>query len=164
MRIRTHDAVSLAFMLKRLKSHLRITANDLDEELMAKLTASIDSAEHFIGKIILKSDFIDTIPFSSIVTLSRPLISVDGIEVDDTAVADVNFEVDLFAATVTFSEQIDGKVAKVEYEAGMEQVPSDIVNAILLMASSLFANPMDSVETLPKASSMLLRPYRTYEL
>lgn len=151
-------------MLKRLKSHLRITANDLDEELMAKLTASIDSAEHFIGKIILKSDFIDTIPFSSIVALSRPLISVDGIKVDDTTVAVENYEVDRFSATVAFSDQFDGKVVNVEYSAGMEQVPSDIVNAILLMASSLFANPMDSVETLPKASSMLLRPYRTYEL
>lgn len=151
-------------MLKRLKSHLRITANDLDEELVAKLTASIDSAEHFIGKIILKSDFIETIPFSSKVTLSRPLISVDGLEVDDTAVAAENYEVNVFNSTVAFSDGIDGEVVKVEYQAGMEQVPSDIVNAILLMASSLFANPMDSVETLPKASSMLLRPYRTYEL
>lgn len=151
-------------MLRRLKSHLRITANDLNEELMAKLTASIDSAEHFIGKIILKSDFIDTIPFSSKVALSRPLISVDGLKVDDTAVLDDAYEVDMFTATITFSDQIDGKAVNVEYAAGMEQVPSDIVNAILLMASSLFANPMDSVETLPKASSMLLRPYRTYEL
>ena len=151
-------------MLRSLKSHLRITANDLNEELMAKLTASIDSAEHFIGKIILKSDFIDTIPFSSKVALSRPLISVDGVKVDDTAVLDDAYEVDMFTATITFSDQIDGKAVNVEYAAGMEQVPSDIVNAILLMASSLFANPMDSVETLPKASSMLLRPYRTYEL
>ena len=46
----------------------------------------------------------------------------------------------------------------------MGQIPADIVSAILLIASSLFSNPMDSVETLPKASSKLLRPYRNYEL
>lgn len=148
--------------MSRLKSHLRITANDLDGELMAKLLAAVENAEHFIGRIILKSDLIDTIPFSSIVTLSRPLIQVDGIEVDGTQVDMNEVEVDVFTGTVSLPSSVNGKAMKVTYEAGMVQPPADIVNAILLIASSLFSNPMDSVENLPKASMRLLRPHRNY--
>ena len=162
MRIRNHDAAALAFFMSRLKSHLRITANDLDGELMAKLLAAVENAEHFIGRIILKSDLIDTIPFSSIVTLSRPLIQVDGIEVDGTQVDMNEVEVDVFTGTVSLPSSVNGKAMKVTYEAGMVQPPADIVNAILLIASSLFSNPMDSVENLPKASMRLLRPHRNY--
>lgn len=164
MRTRHPDSTKLAFFLEKMKSHLRITANDLDNELMAKLTAAIDSAEHFIGRVILKSDFEETIPLSSKVTLCRPLLSVDGIKVDDTEISADDYDVDVFSGTITFLGDVEGKALKVKYTAGLSQVPSDITNAILLMASSLFANPMDSVETLPKASSNLLRPYRNYEL
>lgn len=161
MRIREHDTEALAFFLQKFKSHLRLTSNDLDDELMAKLTAAIDSAEHHIGKTILKSKFKDTLPFSSEVALCRPLLSVDGVKVDDM---EVTYETDIFTGTILFDEGLKGRAVEVTYHAGMPQVPSDIVNAILLIASSLFANPMDSVETLPKASTRLLRPYRTYEL
>ncbi len=129
---------------------------------MAKLKAAIDSAEHYIGRIILESSINDTLPFSSKVALSRPLISVDGVEVDDAETSD--FTTDIFTGTLLFPEDMSGHAVEVSYTAGMGQIPSDIVSAILLMASSLFANPMDSVETLPKASQMLLRPHRTYDL
>lgn len=162
MGTREHDATALSFFLGRLKSHLRITSDDLDGELMAKLTAAIDSAEHYIGRVILLSNFVDVLPFSSKVALSRPLISVDGVKVDDTETSD--FTKDIFTGTLFFPEDMTGYAVEVSYTAGMRQVPSDIVNAILLMASSLFANPMDSVETLPKASQLLLRPHRTYDL
>jgi hypothetical protein len=165
MRKREFDSVQLAFMLEKLKHHLRITACDLDDELMAKLTAAIDSAEHQIGRVIPLSTITQTIPLSSSsLALSRPLIGVDGIEVDDTALDVEDVEVDVFAGTVTLPSDVEGSAVKVTYEAGMEQIPADMVNAILLIASSLFSNPMDSVETLPKASTRLLRPYRNYEL
>ena len=164
MRRREIDTVQLAFCLGRLKSHLRITSNDIDGELMNKLTAAIDSAEHFIGRVIPLSTITETLPFSSVVPLSRPLVSVDGIEVDDTPIDLDTCEVDVFTGTVSFPDETDGKAVKVVYNAGMGQIPADIVSAILLIASSLFSNPMDSVETLPKASSRLLRPYRNYEL
>lgn len=162
MRTRELDASALARLMAKLKSHLRITSNDLDDELMAKLTAAIDSAEHFIGRIILESSIKDTLPFSSKVALSRPLISVDGVEVDGVETS--SFTTDIFTGTLGFSEDMTGYAVEVSYNAGMTQIPPDIVNAILLMASSLFSNPMDSVETLPKASQLLLRPHRTYDL
>ena len=164
MRKREIDTTQLACMLNKLKSHLRITSNDLDDELMAKLCAAIDSAEHQIGRVIPLSTITETLSFSQIVSLSRPLVSVDGIKVDDTTVSDDHYTVNVFTGTVTLDETVEGEAMRVTYEAGMEQIPADMVNAILLIASSLFANPMDSVETLPKASSRLLRPYRNYEL
>ena len=162
MRIREREQMALAFLLGRLKSHLRVTADDLDGELMAKLTAAADSAEHFIGKVILKSDFTDTFPFSPSIALCRPLISVGGVKVDGVDLPAGGYDVDLFAGVVTIPGDVTGRAVTVDYSAGMETVPSDIANAILLMASSMFANPMDSVETLPKASSALLRPHRDF--
>ena len=163
MRKRKIDSDVLAFALRKLRSHLRITADDLDEELVDKLLAAVDSAEHRIGRVIFQSSFRDTIPFSSVVCLDRPLISVDGLEVNGETISAELYKVNLFEGTVTFSEGVTGESVKVEYTAGMEQVPADIMNAILLIASSLFSNPMDSVETLPKASTKLLRPYRNYD-
>ena len=162
MRIRQHDETALAFLLNKLKSHLRITANDLDDELCAKLCAAIDQAEHHIGRIILKSTLIDTIPFSSVVTLSRPLLSVDGIEVDDTDVDLAEVDVDVFAGTVSLPSTVEGNAVKVTYQAGMVQPPADIVQAILLLASFYFTDPMDSVDERHRASMRLLRPHRHY--
>ena len=162
MRMRQHDAAALAFFLSQLKSHLRITSNDLDSELMAKLFAAVENAEHFIGRIILKSTLVDMVPFSSTVALSRPLIQVDGLEVDGDPVSLDDVCVDIFAGTVCLPPSLTGKAVKVTYQAGMVQPPADVVNAVLLIASSLFSNPMDSVETLPKASMRLLRPHRNY--
>ncbi|MBR4756664.1 MAG: phage gp6-like head-tail connector protein [Bacteroidales bacterium] len=164
MRKRDIDSTQLAFCLGRLKSHLRITSNDLDGELVNKLVAAFDSAEHQIGRVIPLSTITDTLPLSETVALGRPLISVDGIRVDGTTVDVSGCEVDVFAGTVTLPEDTEGKAVEVTYQAGMQQIPADLVAAILLIASSLFSNPMDSVETLPKASSRLLRPYRNYEL
>ena len=146
--------------MSKLKGHLRITADDLDGDLLVKLLAAVNSAEHFIGRIIVESSIEDTLPFSSKVSLSRPLISVDGVKVDGVETPD--FTADIFSGSLVFPDGMTGYSVEVAYTAGMRQVPPDIVNAILLISSSLFANPMDSVETLPKASQALLRPHRTY--
>ena len=162
MRIRQHDETALAFLLNKLKSHLRITANDLDDELCAKLCAAIDQAEHHIGRIILKSTLIDTIPFSSIVTLSRPLLSVDGIEVDGASVDLAGVEVDVFAGTATLPQGIQGNAMTVTYEAGMVQIPADIVEAVLLLAAYHFNNPLDTVDERFRACFRILRAHRNY--
>ena len=115
MRRREIDTVQLAFCLGRLKSHLRITSNDLDGELMNKLTAAIDSAEHFIGRVIPLSTITETLPFSSVVPLSRPLVSVDGLEVDGTSMDLGTCEVDVFTGTVTLPDDAEGKAVEVVY-------------------------------------------------
>ena len=164
MRTRETDPTVIARLLDRLKSHLRITADNLDGELTGKMLAAADACEHRIGKVILQSSFTETLHFSRIVSLPRPLLSVDEVEVDGVPVEVASCEVDLLDGTLTLPEETEGKTVTVTYSSGMIQIPDDITHAILLFASSLFANPMDTVENLPRASARLLRPYRTYGL
>ena len=164
MRTRETDPTVMARLLARLKSHLRITADDLDGELTGKMLAATEACEHRIGKVILRSSFPETLHLSHIVSLPRPLLSVDGVEVDGIPVEAGGYTVDLLDGTLTFPEETEGKTVTVTYSSGMIQIPADITHAILLFASSLFSNPMDTVENLPRASARLLRPYRTYGL
>lgn len=164
MRERQTDPAGMARLLERLKSHLRITSDDLDVELTGKMLAAVEACEHRIGRVILRSTFTETLHLTPIVSLPRPLLSVDGVEVDGIPVEAGGYTVDLLDGTLTLPEETEGKTVTVTYSSGMIQIPADITHAILLFASSLFANPMDTVENLPRASARLLRPYRTYGL
>ena len=64
--------------------------------------------------------------------------------------------------TILLSPEVMGESLLVTYEAGMASVPFDMKAAILLSASKLFNNPVDSVESLPSVAKNLLRPYRSY--
>ena len=144
--------------LDELKQHLRITGTDMDAELGLKLRASIRSAEHYIGQIIAESVFVLTSSFSSAVALEGPVIGVSGVEVDGVSLDDSCWSLDGRILTI----DAEGTALKVTYTAGLPSVDDDIKAAILLHAAALFSNPVDSVETLPKASSRLLDPYRTW--
>lgn len=148
--------------LGRLKSHLRLTSCDLDDELRQKLCAAVRSAEHQIGRVVFKSRFSDIFLFPPksawIPRFWRwsPWRWTGLLSEGWTALRS--------SSVVRFDPSVTGDEAEIVWTAGMEQVPDDLMNAILLIASSLFSNPLDSVETLPKASAALLRPYRNYEL
>lgn len=144
--------------LDELKQHLRITGNDMDTELGLKLRASIRSAEHYIGQIIAESVFVLTSSFSSAVALEGPVIGVSGVEVDGVPLDESRWSLDGRILTV----DAEGASLTVTYKAGLPSVDDDIKAAILLHAAALFTNPVDSVEALPKASSRLLDPYRTW--
>ena len=57
-------------LLQEFKRHIRMTSDDLDAELYAKLLAAVRHAEHHIGKVILRSEFVTTQAFSNTITLS----------------------------------------------------------------------------------------------
>lgn len=148
--------------LKELKNHLRLTVCVFDADLREKLYAAIYAAEHFIGQPIALSEFTMEDAFSPIVVLPhQPLIDepfglvvkVDGVECSDFEIEDNR---------ITFGANITGHRVTVVFFAGREYTEHDIKAAILLHAAALFNNPVDSVETLPKASTNLLRPYRTW--
>lgn len=160
---RTYDEGVVAECLARLRGHLRITTDDLDQELRAKLLAAVRAAENQIGSVIVRSDFTDVFLFSSSVTLDAPLISVRSVKVDGVSLSG-GYSVSKAAGTVTFDGSVTGSEAEIDWEAGMEQIPDDVMIAVLMMAASFFSNPMDSVMSLPTASANLLRPYRHYEV
>ena len=145
-------------LLQEFKRHIRMTSDDLDAELRSKLQAAVYHAEHHIGKVILRSEFIVTVPFASSLTLKAPNPVVESLEVDGEETR--GYDQDGRTLHVYGS----GTGMKVTYEAGYECIPPDMKTAILMHAASLFNNPTDSVETLTKASQNLLRPYRSWGL
>lgn len=159
---RTHITGASRGLLDHLRKHLRITGNDLDAELLQDLLAAASAAEHNIGQIIISSEFRLEDTFSSSLTLRRPLKEVTSVAVDGTTIEESKYTVD--GNVLTIDDSIEGEEVVVEYKAGFDPIPADIVAAINLHASALFSNPLDSVETLPKASTNLLRPYRTWGL
>ena len=144
--------------LEEFKAHIRMTSYDLDDDLRLKLLAAIRSAEHFIGKVIAQSVFAYSGAYAKTLTLEAPVISVTGVTVDGVALSSEEWSLSGNELTVL----TEGTSMGVIYTAGMSAVDPDIKAAILLHAAALFENPVDSVETLPKASSRLLAPYRTW--
>ena len=153
---RTFVTMAANGLLQEFKRHIRMTSDDLDAELYAKLMAAVRHAEHHIGKVILRSEFVTTVPFTSSLTLKAPGIVVESLEVDGEETN--GFDQDGKTLHVYGS----GTSMTVTYEAGYECIPPDMKTAILMHAASLFNNPTDSVETLTKASQNLLRPYRSW--
>jgi hypothetical protein len=155
---RTFVSMSANGLLQEFKRHIRMTSDDLDAELYAKLLAAVRHAEHHIGKVILRSEFVETVPFASSFILKVPNPVVESLEVDGEETN--GFDQDGKTLHVYGS----GTSMTVTYEAGYESIPWDMKAAILMHAASLFNNPTDSVETLAKASQNLLRPYRSWGL
>ena len=147
-------------LLQEFKRHIRMTSNDLDAELRAKLRAAVRHAEHHIGKVILRSEFVTTVPFASSLTLKAPNPVVESLEVDGTEVTGYGLD----GRVLSVPQGVSGEQMTVTYEAGYECIPDDMKAAILMHAASLFNNPTDSVEPLAKASQNLLRPYRSWGL
>ncbi len=146
--------------LDDLKRHLRITSDDLDETLEMYLRAAIESAEHHIGRTISMSEFEYSGWFVRSFELAAPFKEIVTVEVDGVKLTSDSYKVDM--RTLLLSPEIQGESLKVVYKAGMASVPFDIKAAILLSASKLFNNPVDSVESLPSVAKNLLRPYRSY--
>ena len=157
---RTFVSMAATELLQEFKSHIRMTSNDLDAELYAKLMAAVRHAEHHIGKVILRSEFVTTVPFASTLTLKAPGPVVESLEVDGVAVTGWSLD----GTTLYVPSTVTGTTMTVTYEAGYTCIPWDMKAAILMHGASLFNNPTDSVETLPKASQNLLRPYRSWGL
>ena len=157
---RTIATMNANCLLADFRSHIRMTSHDLDAELYAKLMAAVRHAEHHIGKTILRSCFVTTVPFTSTLTLKVPNPEIEGLKVDGVTVTDYSVS----GRTISVGAGITGQSMEVTYLAGYNVIPFDMKAAILMHAASLFNNPTDSVETLAKASQNLLRPYRSWGL
>lgn len=154
----THTYGAFEPTLAEFKSHIRLTTSDMDTDLQLKLQAAIRSAEHYIGQVIAQSVFTYTGDYVKTLILEAPVIGVTGVKVDGVALSDGEWSLSGNVLTVL----TEGASMEVTYTAGMASVDPDIKAAILLHAAALFNNPVDSVEVLPKASTRLLDPYRTW--
>ena len=149
--------------LAEFKSHIRltITSVEMDASLTLQLKAAIRSAEHYIGKVIARSAFVYTDTFAKTVIIPGPVIGIQEVTVAGVDVTSDHYKLKGNVLTLDMEADPDADLV-VRFTAGMTCVDEDIKAAILLHAAALFANPVDSVETLPKASSRLLDSYRTW--
>jgi hypothetical protein len=148
----------MAALMAALKSHLRITANDLDGQLDMYLRAAVDSAEQFTGIVLVKSGMELEEDFAKLLRLPLPLMSVEGVSVDGEELSSDDYTVT--GGKLVFSEGVSGSVVQVSCTAGRTHMEEDILAAIMLRAAKLFNNPADSAEMLISASDNLLTPYR----
>lgn len=147
--------------LADFRRHLRITSNDLDAELHAKLRAAILMAEHEISTVIAPSVYDISCKFVHNLGLRWPVRSVTSVKVDGELLPETDYSVT--EEVLSVSEGVVGSRMEVVYEAGLEQVPEDVQSAILLLAGSLFNNPTDRPEERDRTTARnLLRPYRTW--
>lgn len=157
---RTYIEAHIEPSLEDLKRHLRITSGDLDETLKPYLMAAINAAEHHIGKIIARSEFIYEGQFIRTLNLRGPGIEVKSVTVDGSSLESGAYGLDM--RTLFVSQAVSGNHMQVKYESGMTQVDFDIKAAILLTAAKLFNNPADTIETMPSVAKNLLRPHRSF--
>ena len=162
MEHREYDMFAVADGVRRLKNHLRITSDDLDSDLEQKFKAAARFAEHQTGLSLIPSTFSFESSFSPVVRLRYPLIEIDTVGINGENIPSDRYSVDMDSATVTIPQELcDGaESVSMRYRAGMGSIPEDIMAAILLKASAMFSNPVDSVEVMTTAAQNLLRPYR----
>lgn len=141
--------------LSDFKRHLRITSDDLDDQLLPLLMAGVDWAEGFVGRTIALSSYSISSSFAPSVRLHAPAISVDSVRVDGETRA-FHLEGDTLII-YGFGEQME-----ITYTAGMRQIPFDMRAAIFLKAGKMFDQPTDHIKEKSDASEHLLRRYRTY--
>lgn len=157
---RTYEAMPVS--VADLRSNLRITTTDLDAELEPKLKAAIEWAEGVIGTTIALSEITERFSLPAhVIPLPRTVSDVTGVEVDGEPLEDWTWSL---RDGLTLPEGTEGNWVDITYAAGMSAVPNDIKQAIILRASALFNNPVDTVEVMTNASYNLLRRYRRWEL
>lgn len=149
--------------LDGFRAHMRLTNGNFDETLALNLAAAVSSAEHFIGRMISLSNITQISPFKTEIELEAgDCTQLDSVMIDGVEVASTDYT--FTGAAIKFAKDVTGDVVSLSYRAGMTNPAPDIIAAVYLHAGYMFNNPVDTVETLPKASTNLLRPYRRWEL
>ncbi len=158
----TRIITTLQPSLEEFKRHLRITANDFDAELTAKLKGAVMMAEHEISTVISVSSFTLTREFAHSIPLRWPTTGITSVKVDGGEA----LSSDKYSFTeecLLIAEDVDGENVEVVYVAGLASAPDDIKAAVLLLGASIFNNPVDRPEERDRTTARnLLRPYRNW--
>lgn len=161
---RKYDQFALQSLMQRLRTNLRVTSSDLDGVLLPCLKSAIEDSEAYIGSIIAVSTFTCTERVaggSSLLSLclsgpvsssAFPVVTLDG-----SAVGGCILDGSVLRVPVASSGTL-----RVSWTAGMPDIPDNIAHAVILKASYLFDNPVDSVRERVTVADKLLNPFKRF--
>lgn len=161
------DNYEVLRLLGSFKQHLRITSDDADPDLSAKLLSALSSVGHDVHRILVGSTVTSTGTVTAIggvcrLRLRGPVREVTSVSVDGVGLVEgegYTVAGNLLTIKGDFSEA----VLQVVYKAGFQCMPADMWEAVCLRGAGAYANPLDSVQERQRASDILLRPYRYTE-
>lgn len=159
------DTYEVLHMLQHFKEHLRITSDDQDADLRAKLMSALTSVGHDVHRVLLQSTVtasgIMTSGGSMRLTLRGPVREMVSVSVDGAALGSDKYT--LSGNRLTINAEFENALVEVVYKAGYQQMPSDMWEAVCLRGAGAYANPIDSVQERLRASDILIRAYRFKE-
>lgn len=157
---RTRDTgAATPVTLEEQKRHLRIAGEDFNIDLQQKLDAAIRRAENWMNMVLVQSTFEQTELWAAAVTLAvHDVTEIASVEIDGLPASAEDYSVSFDKQTITLHKE--GEVVKITYKAGVTEVEPDIKAAIMMDCGSLFTNPLDAVEQLPKASQNIYNMYK----
>jgi len=158
------DAAQVQCLLDRFKSHLRLTSNDADADLMAKLQSALASVGHDVHRVLTFSTVTAVATTSSVggrivLRLRGPVREVERVSVNGTVLTEGEGYT-VSGNRLSINGDYRDAAVEVVYRAGYVTMPSDMWEAVCLRGAGSYANPLDSVQERMRASDVLLRPYR----
>ena len=167
-------AEKLPVTLEELRANLRLTSSALDSFLLQYLTNAVATAENYTGRIFMPTTllaYLDSYPEDGELIITKgPVETITAIKYfkegdsEATTVASTSYQLDNIEidARLKFGVILDPDPARlnaieIEYVGGWasaELVPRSIKDAIILMASERYMNPV-SDGILPQARYLL---------
>ena len=158
------DAGEVLRLLGYFKQHIRITSDDADGDLQAKLQSALTSVGHDVHRVLVASTVTATAVTSSEagvirLTLRGPVREIVSVSVNGAVIAEGE-GYDIRGNRLTVKGDFSDAVVEVTYKAGYRAIPPDMWEAVCLRGAGSYANPLDTVQERQRASDVLLRSYR----
>jgi uncharacterized phiE125 gp8 family phage protein len=164
--------------IETLKSQIGLFHNEKDAALVSYLKAATELAERFTGRQLLTATWEFRLPywFYKVCLKKCPVTQIVSVkyydlknelqEIDLTDIDQIAYDLAAEPAVIWFHnrfhtcERPDAFQIRFQCGYGEGNIPEGILNAITLMVGKMIENPADTVESLPKASTNILRNYR----
>lgn len=143
--------------IERIKANIRLQDSSFDEIIGDYIDSAVATSEQVTGCILNTSEFTIVGNYEGAYRLPVAPVNEIAVECEGEAV-----ECEMNGGVMTLPSECLGKRVVITVNAGFTEVPADIKMAVILKASALFLNPVDSADTYTKASDNLLKAYRIW--
>lgn len=177
MRYNAIDTGDIPVTLALLKSHINYTGSDIDALLLLYLDSATKTAENFLENrpVITKTvtmiytDMALRFDLKYITdNTTKPVISYtdEAGDSQEVAAADIQFvqygprPYVAFMPDVDIPTILEGSLVTITYTAQWDNIPSDVMGAIYMIAADMERRREDYVRKMPTQAEYLLAPYK----